>query len=95
MSDLKTWIEGHRIGEVECLVPDMNGVLRGKVVPAAKVSGRDVVDAQLPSAAAAETPALVSCFHLFLDFVRRLTVPANLGVADPLAIEPSTVDGLK
>jgi glutamine synthetase len=43
MSDLKTWIEGHRIGEVECLVPDMNGVLRGKVVPAAKLiqSARD------------------------------------------------------
>jgi glutamine synthetase len=43
MSDLKTWIESHRIGEVECLVPDMNGVLRGKVVPAAKLiqSARD------------------------------------------------------
>ncbi len=43
MSDLKTWIEGHRIGEVECLVPDMNGVLRGKVLPAGKLlqSARD------------------------------------------------------
>jgi hypothetical protein len=26
-----TWIKDHRIGEVECLVPDINGVLRGKV----------------------------------------------------------------
>ena len=43
MSELKTWIEERRIGEVECLVPDMNGVLRGKVVPAAKLvqSARD------------------------------------------------------
>jgi glutamine synthetase len=43
MSDLKTWIEERRIGEVECLVPDMNGVLRGKVVPADKLvqSARD------------------------------------------------------
>ncbi len=28
MLDLKSWIEGHGITEVECLVPDMNGVLR-------------------------------------------------------------------
>jgi len=43
MSDLQTWIESHRITEVECLVPDMNGVLRGKVVPATKLvqSARD------------------------------------------------------
>ena len=37
MSDLKSWIEKHGIGEVECLVPDMNGVLRGKVLPATKL----------------------------------------------------------
>ncbi len=37
MSDLKSWIEKHGIGEVECLIPDMNGVLRGKVLPATKL----------------------------------------------------------
>jgi glutamine synthetase len=37
MSDLKSWIEQHGISEVECLVPDINGVLRGKVLPAAKL----------------------------------------------------------
>ena len=37
MSDLKTWIDQRGIGEVECLIPDMNGVLRGKVLPAAKL----------------------------------------------------------
>jgi glutamine synthetase len=37
MSDLKSWIEHHGVTEVECLVPDMNGVLRGKVLPAAKL----------------------------------------------------------
>ena len=37
MSDLKAWIEKHGIGEVECLIPDLNGVLRGKVLPAAKL----------------------------------------------------------
>lgn len=37
MSDLKSFIERRGIGEVECLIPDMNGVLRGKVLPAAKL----------------------------------------------------------
>jgi glutamine synthetase len=37
MSELKAWIEHRGITEVECLIPDMNGVLRGKVVPAAKL----------------------------------------------------------
>ena len=30
------WISANRITEIECLVPDMNGVIRGKVLPAAK-----------------------------------------------------------
>lgn len=30
------WISSNGIGEVECLVPDMNGVIRGKVFPANK-----------------------------------------------------------
>ncbi len=34
--DLIQWITENRIGEVECLVPDMNGIVRGKVLPAAK-----------------------------------------------------------
>ena len=37
MADLKSWIEAHGIGEVECLIPDMNGVLGGKVLPATKL----------------------------------------------------------
>lgn len=32
----ETWIEERGISEIECLVPDMNGVLRGKVLPASK-----------------------------------------------------------
>lgn len=33
---LASWIAEHGVGEVECIVPDMNGVQRGKVLPAAK-----------------------------------------------------------
>ncbi|MER9851304.1 glutamine synthetase family protein [Mesorhizobium sp. M0106] len=35
-NDPKDWLAAHAVSEVECLVPDMNGVLRGKVLPAAK-----------------------------------------------------------
>src|SRR3954465_15378770 len=34
--DPKKWLEQHAIRDVECLVPDMNGVLRGKTLPTAK-----------------------------------------------------------
>ena len=36
MKDVEEFIRSHRIGEIECLVPDMNGIARGKIIPAAK-----------------------------------------------------------
>lgn len=41
MSELERWLEGHGIAEVEFLIPDLNGVLRGKVLPAAKLIQSD------------------------------------------------------
>ena len=35
---LKRWLREHRITEVECLVPDITGNARGKIIPAAKFS---------------------------------------------------------
>jgi len=37
-SSLKRWLKERRITEVECLVPDMTGIARGKIIPAAKFS---------------------------------------------------------
>ena len=34
--DAAGWIREHDVREVECLIPDMNGVLRGKILPAEK-----------------------------------------------------------
>ncbi|GGJ43168.1 glutamine synthetase [Sphingopyxis bauzanensis] len=34
--NLEQWISDHKIDEVECIVPDINGVQRGKVLPAKK-----------------------------------------------------------
>ncbi len=35
-NNLTNWIAEHKIDEVECIVPDINGVQRGKVLPAKK-----------------------------------------------------------
>ncbi|MDX2299812.1 MAG: glutamine synthetase family protein [Xanthomonadaceae bacterium] len=37
-SSLKRWLKERRITEVECLVPDMTGNARGKIIPAPKFS---------------------------------------------------------
>ena len=34
--DLEKWCAEHRITEVECLVPDLSGIARGKILPAEK-----------------------------------------------------------
>lgn len=36
MESLKNWLDSRRITEVECLVPDMSGIARGKILPASK-----------------------------------------------------------
>lgn len=36
MTDLVEWFNEHRITEVECLVPDITGIPRGKIMPAQK-----------------------------------------------------------
>src|SRR5215470_15007567 len=36
MSKLEDWLTERKIGEVECIVPDMSGIARGKILPATK-----------------------------------------------------------
>ena len=36
MTSIEAFLKDHRIEEVECLVPDMAGIARGKILPAAK-----------------------------------------------------------
>jgi glutamine synthetase len=42
MADLKSWIETRGVTEIECLTPDLNGVIRGKVLPAEKLLRAEV-----------------------------------------------------
>ena len=56
MDELTRWVKDNGIAEVECLIPDLNGVLRGKVLPAPKflLSQRDGT-LRLPSSVFAVT----------------------------------------
>ena len=38
MKNIQEWLKAHKISEVECIVPDMSGVSRGKIMPAKKLS---------------------------------------------------------
>ncbi len=50
---LKTWLEDNKITEIECLVPDMAGVARGKITPAKKYVREESM--RLPEALFAQT----------------------------------------
>ena len=35
--EMNKWLQRHRITEVECLIPDLTGIARGKIMPAEKL----------------------------------------------------------
>jgi glutamine synthetase len=37
-NDLERWLNERRVTEVECLVPDLTGVARGKILPRSKLT---------------------------------------------------------
>ena len=50
-TDLKKWLSERKIEEVECIVPDMSGVARGKVLPTQKfLRGLEAKSLAIPEA---------------------------------------------
>jgi len=37
----RAYLEGRRLDEVECIIPDLPGIARGKAVPASKFARQD------------------------------------------------------
>ncbi len=53
---MKDWLRQHRVSEIECVVPDMSGVARGKIVPSAKfLESLEVNGLRLPLTVFAQT----------------------------------------
>ena len=56
MSEIEEFLKKHRIEEVECLVPDMAGIARGKILPAHKfLSGMKSKGLRLPESVFVQT----------------------------------------
>lgn len=56
MSSLEEWITSRRIEEVECLVPDMSGIARGKILPSHKfIKGAQDGGLRLPESVFVQT----------------------------------------
>jgi len=56
MSSLEEWITSRHIEEVECLVPDMSGIARGKILPSAKfIKGAQDGGLRLPESVFVQT----------------------------------------
>ena len=36
VTNLSDWVKAHNVDEVECLLPDMSGIARGKILPSNK-----------------------------------------------------------
>lgn len=84
MTSLEEWITSRRIEEVECLVPDMSGIARGKILPSAKfIKGAQDGGLRLP-----EVVFVQSVTGTYKD-VSDVAAPENSDVM--LLPDPSTI----
>ncbi len=75
MTDLAEWIRERNIDEVECVVPDMSGIARGKILPSSKfLKGVEERNLRLPEGVFVQ--AVTGDFPLPSDAVN----PANLDI---------------
>ena len=67
-SSLRRWLKERRITEVECLVPDITGNARGKIVPATKYShefGTRLPEGIFVTTVTGDYPALTAWFDRY------------------------------
>ena len=75
MTDLEAWIKERHIDEVECVVPDMSGIARGKILPSSKfLKGVEQRNLRLPEGVFVQ--AVTGDFPFPSDAVN----PANLDI---------------
>ena len=76
MNDAQTiqrWLDEHHITEVECLIPDMTGLARGKIVPRHKYNAAE-------GAITGRDPSAVIGKNFFRDVAPCTSTPAFKGV---------------
>jgi glutamine synthetase len=83
-SELETWLDQHHVTEVECLVPDLTGVARGKILPREKFTedrGMRLPEAVVAMGVTGEVPTSGPYF----DVIRPTDVDMHLQ-ADPSTV---------
>ncbi len=83
-SELETWLDQHHVTEVECLVPDLTGVARGKILPREKFTedrGMRLPEAVVAMGVTGEVPTSGPYF----DVIRSTDVDMHLQ-ADPSTV---------
>ena len=83
-NELESWLNEHRVTEVECLVPDLTGVARGKILPREKFTedrGMRLPEVVVAMSVTGEYPAEGPYF----DVVSRIDTDMHL-VADPTTV---------
>ncbi len=91
MSQLLEWVSEHRLTEVECLVPDLTGNARGKIMPAEKFGREQVM--RLPESVFAQTVTgnwAMDSGHVSIREIDMLTKPdMNTARVIPWTNEPT------
>ncbi len=83
-SELEAWLDEHRVTEVECLVPDLTGVARGKILPREKFTedrGMRLPEAVVAMSVTGEVPKA----GLYFDVISPNDIDMHLQ-ADPATV---------
>ncbi len=93
-NDLERWLNERRITEIECLVPDLTGVARGKILPRSKFTedrGMRLPEAVIGMTVTGNWPEGTDIDDLISDIDRDMTLVPDPSTARlvPWAVDPT------
>jgi glutamine synthetase len=94
-ADMDRWLDEQRVTEIECLVPDLSGVARGKILPRAKFAderGMRIPEAVLGMTVTGNTPAHdAACLRAISATDRDMVLKADPATVTlvPWALDPT------
>ena len=94
-NDMDEWLNAKRVTEIECLVPDLTGVARGKILPRVKFNeerGMRLPEAVLGMTVTGNTPMHDEAFHRAISATDRdmiLKADPSTITTVPWAVDPT------
>jgi len=87
-SELEAWLDDQRVTEIECLVPDLTGVARGKILPRKKFTEERGM--RLPEAIVAIGVTGILFFQSFVNIGMNLGIMPVTGITLPFVSQGSS-----